>query len=69
MMSRKLLVSLLVSLAALLLVAFGCSAQTKTTSIPPNLDRSIERQVRAFFQLPEEIRMGARVRTERIPQL
>jgi protein-disulfide isomerase len=51
-------------LATLLLVAFGCSAQT--TNLPPNVDRSIERHIRAYYQLPGEIQVqiGARKASE-----
>jgi protein-disulfide isomerase len=65
MMLRKSLVSLFkCSLAALLLVAFGCSAQT--ANVPPNMDRSIERHIRAYYQLPAEInvQIGARKPSE-----
>jgi protein-disulfide isomerase len=64
-MSRPFLVSLLKhSLAALLLVCLGCSAQT--TSVPNDVNRSIERHIRAFYQLPDEVRIqtGARKPSE-----
>jgi protein-disulfide isomerase len=58
-MLRPVLVSLFKhSLAALLLLCFGCSAQTaQTTDVPNDVNRNIERHIRAYYQLPEEIQV------------
>jgi protein-disulfide isomerase len=61
-MSRLFRVSLIrYSLAALLLLGLGCSAQT--TALPNDVDRSIERHIRAFYQLPEEVQVQTGPRT------
>ncbi len=50
------------SLIALLLLSLGCSAQSK----PSDLDRRIERQVRAYYQVPDQVNItvGARKASE-----
>src|SRR3954454_19384615 len=41
------------SFAIFLLVCLGCSAQ----SVPPDLSRKIERQVRSFYSLPPRVKV------------
>jgi hypothetical protein len=53
-MLRRFLVTLIRrSLFVLLLVCLGCVAQ----SAPPDLARKIERQVRAFYTIPAEVKV------------
>jgi protein-disulfide isomerase len=54
-MFRRLLVSLVQrSLLALLFLGLGCAAQSNNAS---DLDRRIERQIRASYQLPEKVQV------------
>src|SRR6267143_5493849 len=53
-MSRRFLVAILRrSFVLLLLICLGCSAQ----SVPPNLNRRIERQVRSSYNVPPETKI------------
>jgi hypothetical protein len=51
------------SLLALLLLCVGCSAQSNT---PNDVERRIERQLRAVYQVPDQvdIKLGARTASE-----
>ncbi|MFB3815748.1 MAG: DsbA family protein [Terriglobales bacterium] len=44
------------SFVALLLLCLGCSAQSNT---PTDLERRIERQIRAYYQIPEQVKIKA----------
>jgi protein-disulfide isomerase len=39
----------------LLLLCAGCSAQSNSTSVPPDLAQKVQRQVRVYFNIPPEV--------------
>ena len=57
------------SAIALLLLCVGCSAQSNNATNSGDLDRRVERQIRAQFQVPEqvEIKMGGRSTSSDFP--
>ncbi len=38
-----------------LLLCAGCSAQSNTTSVPPDVAQRVQRQVRAYFNIPPDV--------------